>query len=171
MKSKISAFMDGELHPGESPEPFAALREHGEARDAWRTYHLISDAMRDTRLLSGGFSARVAAKLAEEPTVIAPSLAGQRPRPSVWALAAAASLAVVFVGGIAYVMQQGTDAPPEVAAVQPPQTPAKEVAQVAPPDTANDYLLAHQGYSPRITLQGMAPYVRMVSGEARAGKR
>jgi hypothetical protein len=32
-----------------------------------------------------------------------------------------------------------------------------------PPPRAADYLLAHQAYSPRVTLQGMAPYVRMVS--------
>ena len=31
---------------------------------------------------------------------------------------------------------------------------------------ANDYLLAHQGFSPRIYLQGMAPYVRTVSEQA-----
>jgi len=28
---------------------------------------------------------------------------------------------------------------------------------------ANDYLLAHQGFSPRVSLQGMAPYVRTVA--------
>ena len=31
------------------------------------------------------------------------------------------------------------------------------------PSSANDYLLAHQGFSPRVSLQGMAPYVRTVS--------
>jgi hypothetical protein len=31
------------------------------------------------------------------------------------------------------------------------------------PNAANDYLLAHQGFSPRLDLQGMAPYVRTVS--------
>jgi hypothetical protein len=31
------------------------------------------------------------------------------------------------------------------------------------PRAANDYLLAHQGFSPRVYLQGMAPYVRTVS--------
>jgi hypothetical protein len=28
---------------------------------------------------------------------------------------------------------------------------------------ANDYLLAHLGFSPRVSFQGMAPYVRNVS--------
>ncbi len=42
-----------------------------------------------------------------------------------------------------------------------------EIAKVAPPEAASDYVLAHQGYSPRISLQGMAPYVRTVSSDAR----
>jgi hypothetical protein len=31
------------------------------------------------------------------------------------------------------------------------------------PSATNDYLLAHQGFSPRVSLQGMAPYVRTVA--------
>ena len=173
MKSKISAFMDGELHPTESSEPFVALREHGEARDAWNTYHLISDAMRDTRLLSGSFSARVAAKLAEEPTVIAPRGSDRPAARTRWrALSAAASVAAVaLVGWFAFAPQQGAGPAPQVAQAPQPAAAVKEAAQVPPPETAGDYLLAHQGYSPRNSLQGMAPYVRMVSGEAGARRR
>jgi len=47
---------------------------------------------------------------------------------------------------------------------------APPAAQVPPPDSANDYLYAHQGYSPRNSLQGVAPYVRTVSGQTRPGK-
>ncbi len=36
------------------------------------------------------------------------------------------------------------------------------------PTAANDYLLAHQGFSPRISLQGIAPYVRTVSRSVRS---
>jgi len=38
------------------------------------------------------------------------------------------------------------------------------------PSATDDYLLAHQTYSPRIRLQG-APPVRTVSGKALEGKR
>jgi hypothetical protein len=48
---------------------------------------------------------------------------------------------------------------------------AAQTVQVSPPDSANDYLYAHQGYSPRNSLQGVAPYVRMVSSESRAAKQ
>jgi hypothetical protein len=40
-----------------------------------------------------------------------------------------------------------------------------QAVNVPLPSAANDYLLAHQGFSPRVSLQGMAPYVRTVSDE------
>jgi sigma-E factor negative regulatory protein RseA len=172
MKEKISELMDGELGRHASPGALDALKTEGEARDTWRSYHLIGDAMRDTRMLSAGFSARVAAKLAVEPTVMAPSRVVQRAeRPRWQLLSAAASLAAIaMVGWLAFVPQEdvvGAKAPP-------PGLPVKEAAlavQVTPPDSANDYLYAHQGYSPRNSLQGVAPYVRMVSGEAGSQKQ
>jgi sigma-E factor negative regulatory protein RseA len=169
MKSKISALIDGELAQEESGGVLDALRAEGEARDGWRCYHLIGDLMRDARLLSGDFSARVAERIEREPTVLAPAPARVRaPRSQAWTVALAASLAVAFVGASTLlILQQGADAPPPVAQKSPP----KEVAQVAPPDSADDYLLAHQGYSPRTSLQGVAPYVRTVSGETRAAGR
>jgi hypothetical protein len=73
---------------------------------------------------------------------------------------------VALVGWVAFGPQQQAGVP--VAQVAPQSVPVEtaQVRQVAPPDAANDYLLAHQGYSPRNSLQGVAPYVRMVSGEA-----
>ena len=94
MKSRISALMDGELARHEVDGTLDRLRAEGDARDTWRAYHLIGDSIRDTRMLSAGFAARVAAKLSKEPAVLAPPprrrQAAQAP---VWALAAAASLA------------------------------------------------------------------------------
>jgi len=173
MKSRISALMDGELERRQASGTIDALHLQGEARETWRSYHLIGDSMRDARLLSAGFAARVAAKLSQEPTVLAPSRRpAQAARAPFWALAAAASLAVAFVGGAAFLMmQQDTDSPPRLATVPVTGAAAKDLAQVLPPDAADDYLLAHQGYSPRNSLQGMAPYVRTVSGQARETRR
>jgi len=172
MREIISELMDGELARHASSGPLDALRGEGEARDAWRRYHLIGDAMRDTRLLSAGFSARVAAKLASEATVMAPvRMASTVQRPRLQLLSAAASLAAVaLVGWFALSPQQEV----MVAKAPPPNPPAREVAQavqVTPPDSANDYLYAHQGYSPRNSLQGLAPYVRMVSSDTGSQKR
>ena len=178
MKSKISALMDGELERDEAAAPLDALRTGGETGDAWRSYHLIGDVMRDTRLLSDGFAGRVAAKLAGEPTVMAPvRLAPAPARPRWQLLSAAASVAAVaMVSSVWFVLQDGAAPAPQVAQA-PALAPlaaqgqaAAPVAQVPPPDSANDYIYAHQGYSPRNSLQGVAPYVRMVSGETRPGK-
>jgi sigma-E factor negative regulatory protein RseA len=182
MKSRISALMDGELDPGAAAEPLAALASEGEARQAWRLYHLIGDALRDTRILSGEFSQRLAERLAQEPTVLAPSALPQSTdRAPAPVLAAAASLAAVaMVGWLAFSPQeppqpqvQVVSAPRPLAAAKPPATavPAKEAVQVPLPSQARDYLLAHQGYSPRNSLQGMAPYARMVAGESGAPPR
>jgi sigma-E factor negative regulatory protein RseA len=167
MKAKISALMDGELEWHESAGPLDALKSDDEARDAWGAYHLIGDAMRDTRMLSGGFSARVAARLAEEPIVMAPArLVRRLERPRWQLLSAAASLAAVaMVTSAWHLLQDGAAPAPQIAQVAP------AAAQVAPPESANDYIYAHQGYSPRNSLQGVAPYVRMVSSESRAAKQ
>jgi len=179
MKSKISALMDGELERHEAAALLDALRSEGEMRDAWRAYHLIGDVMHDTRLLSAGFSGRVAARLAGEPTVMAPARLAPAERPRWQLLSAAASVAAVaMVTSVWFVLQDGADPASQVAQVQKTaplaaQATAKAAAPAAlvpPPDSANDYLYAHQGYSPRNSLQGAAPYVRMVSGEARPAK-
>lgn len=184
MKSKISALMDGELERHEAAALLDALRTEGEMRNAWRTYHLIGDAMHDARTLSPGFAGRVAARLAAEPTVMAPARLAPAERPRWQLLSAAASVAAVaMVASVWFVLQDGTDsasqvaqshkaAPPAAAplATQATAQTSAPAALVPPPDSANDYLYAHQGYSPRNSLQGAAPYVRMVSGEARPAK-
>jgi len=173
MKERISELLDGELEPRESATSVDALLAEGEARDTWRNYHLIGDAMRDTRILSPGFSARVASRLAQEPTVLAPVRRAVAPQRQRWQfLSAAASVAAVaMVGWVAFAPQQaGTDVAQLTKGAPPGQVPAV-AAQVAPPATADEYLYAHQGQSPRNSLQGVAPYVRTVSGKAVAPKR
>ena len=155
MKENVSALMDGELEERAADSAIDALRGEGESLEAWRTYHLISDAMRDTRLLSAGFTARVAERLASEPTVLAPR---RRQAVQRFALAAAASVAGVgLVGWLAFAPQPQT----QPVAQAPAAAPA--MASIPLPSATNDYLLAHQGFSPRVSLQGMAPYVRTVA--------
>jgi len=198
MKSKISTFIDGELDANESKAVIEALERDDEARERWRIYHLISDALHDTALRAEGFSARFAERLAAEPTVLAPGrLPAERRRWTV--LSAAASLAAVaLVGWLALAPAPElrpesvpsiplASAPPAAVAVQPASTqplqPAARQAIVlqreAPPaqpmpmpaGTANDYLFAHQEFSPGMSLQGMAPYIRTVSGPVGEGQR
>ena len=172
MKDTISALMDGELDDKSAALAIEALRSEGEGLEAWRTYHVASDAMRDTRMLSEGFGARLAARLAAEPTVVAP---GRIPAQSRrwFALSAAASLAAVaLVGWLAFGTQPAGRLQPPVAQLVPAPAPAEPAspARVPLPSAASDYLLAHQGYSPRVWLQGMAPYARTVADQAEPRK-
>ncbi len=182
MKDRISQLMDGELDDRAAADAIQALSTEsragdGEARDTWRMYHLISDAMRDTPLLSAGFAARVAEKLAAEPTVLSPSRL--KPQPRTWfaipAAAAAGLAGVALVGWLAFAPQQpGGPAPAPVA--QAPQIPSPASSRTNPPivplpSSTPDYLLAHQGFSPRVSLQGMAPYARTVSDQVNEGRK
>ncbi len=174
MKSQISALMDGELPDDEIAGPLHAMREDPEALGTWRQYHLIGDALRDTGGLSRDFSARFSARLEREPTILAPSAAPKRPpeQKRQWvALSAAASLAAVsLVGWLALSPQQpGVSQTAQIAQAAKTVVPAPSESQNVPhPSETNDYLLAHQNYSPRSTLQGVAPYVRTVSDSTRS---
>jgi sigma-E factor negative regulatory protein RseA len=157
MKERISALMDGELEGRAAEEAFDLVRRDGDAAETWRIYHLVSDAIHGQRLLSAGFAERVAAELASEPALLSPgALPGRTPMQRFTLAAAASIAAVALVAWLAFAPQPQTAAP--VAQASPPAP-----AIVVLPHEANDYLLAHQGFSPRVTLQGMAPYVRTVA--------
>jgi hypothetical protein len=109
----------------------------------------------------------VAAALANEPTVLAPKRRTAA-EPRRWVALAAGVAAVSLVGWLGFAPQQS--ALPPVA--QAPKSPPEAKQQLVPlPSGTNDYLLAHQAFSPRMSLQGMAAYVRTVSGPAPEARR
>jgi sigma-E factor negative regulatory protein RseA len=178
MNERISELMDGELEGKAASGAIDALGRDGDALQTWRTYHLIGDAMRDTRLLSAGFVGRVSEKLAAEPTVFAPNRI--RPEPRRWvampAAAAASVAAVALVGWVAISPQGERPAPGPVAQKPSVQALIQPVVALQPqivplPSAMPDYLLAHQGFSPRLSLHGMAPYARTVSEQANEGRK
>jgi len=171
MKAKISAMMDGELEAHELGESLSAMASDREARASWRTYHLIGDALRGDAILSNDCALRVSQRLSQEPALIAPLpgpvRAPERPRWFVPSALAASLAAVAFVGWMALAPQRGI-APavaPATVAKAPQAQPAAVPPKVAVTSATQDYLFAHQAYSPRNSLQGMAPYVRTVSDE------
>ncbi len=159
MNEKLSAWIDGELGDQQSRQLPQQLTRDAQLRDNWDYYHLIGDALRGVQ--GPDLCARIRARLDAEPTVLAPHRRSKAERLRWVALSVAASIAAVaFVGWMALSgMQQDS--------VQIAATPPVEVKQVAVPagEAANDYLLAHQGFSPRVSFQGMAPYVRTVSDQ------
>ena len=169
MNERLSALMDGEHAPDELAGALEDLRAPGEALETWRTYHLISDALRDTPVTSPGFAERVNARILGEPTVLS---SARRPeaeaRPRWLPLYAAASIAAMsLVGWLAFVPQGPSPAELASAAPPPPAPAAQEPVRQPLTPAANDYLLAHQAYSPRNTFQGVAPYVRTVAERRR----
>jgi hypothetical protein len=87
--------------------------------------------------------------------------------------AVAASLAgVALVGWLAFAPQAQQQPGPVATATTPPAPRVDARPQRVPLPTATpDYLLAHQGFSPRLSLEGMAPYARTVSDQAVEGRR
>jgi sigma-E factor negative regulatory protein RseA len=161
MNDRISMLMDGEVDEKSAAQVIEALARDADAVRTWRSYHLIGDALRGSLPLSVGFTERLAQRLATEPTVVAPRrIRSESPRLFTLSAAAASLAAVAFVGWMAFAPQTLV-APAPVAQVQ---TPAESKPVLVPlPNAANDYLLAHQGFSPRVSLQGMAPYVLTVA--------
>jgi sigma-E factor negative regulatory protein RseA len=160
MNDRISALMDGEVDEKSAAQLIEALARDPEAIRTWRSYHLIGDAMRGGMLLSERFTERVAQRLAAEPTVLAPRrMRSESPRLFTMSALAASVAAVAFVGWMAFAPQPQL-APAPMAQVH---NAADKPVLVPLPSAANDYLLAHQGFSPRVSLQGMAPYVLTIA--------
>ncbi len=73
-REQISALADCELADSHIDVALAALRQTDQ-RDAWDVYHQIGDVMRSNEMavrLRPDFTARMAARLEAEPTIIAP---------------------------------------------------------------------------------------------------
>lgn len=151
MRERISALMDGELDDQAAGELIEAMARHGDALEAWRTYHLIGDALRESA-----------------PPVVVPRRLPTQPR--TWYALAAGVAAVALVGWLGLAPQQSTAPVAQAPVTAQPLARAKPTL-VPLPNGTNDYLLAHQGFSPRVSLQGMAAYVRTVSEQGREPRK
>jgi len=166
---KISAMMDGELDERQAREQLVRLKQDDELVGCWHTFHIIGDALRGEPVLSQGFNRRLTDRLNGEPTVLAPRRSAVK-RIATYALSAAASVsAVALVGWIAFVSNPfGPQAELAKAPASTPASPAAaaptQLASVPSDGTMNEYLIAHQGFSPSTSIQGVVPYIRTVSG-------
>jgi len=130
MKEKISALMDGDLALQDAEYLMTAIKAKGEAAEAWSTYHLIGDVLRDDSVMRSDLTRNIMREIAKQPAVLAPKASFTK-RPMVWSMAA--SLAgVLFVGWVVLHQQ-----------VQDGLAPV-EIAQNVP----SEYLLAHQSMAP-----------------------
>lgn len=171
---KISQWMDGELSGHETREQLARVKNDAELHHSWGLFHLIGDVMRGEHALSREFEQRVAARLASEPTVLAPR---QRvvSRFTTYALSAAASVSAVAL--VAWIALFNNPLAPQPDLAQAPTTPlpapapSEQLASVPSDGKMNEYLIAHQEFSPSTEIQGLAPYIRGVSSSRQAEGR
>lgn len=176
MNDRISRLMDGELDDVEFESCYAELKAK-DATGAWHTYHVIGDHLRGTGASPAGgtdFMARMSAALAAEPTVLAPSASKHRKtQPAALAWAVAATLAAVTVVGYTAfstmeVTPSGIAKAREAATLRAASVRAPTTNVAAANSVPNEYLLAHQEFSP-LALQAGAPYLRSASATVPAG--
>lgn len=158
MKHEISALMDGELFEDEAEILFGQLKRDPGAHRDWATYHMIGDVLRQPEYVHRDISVIVRERLQHEPTVLAPRSRALKQKARVFALSAAASL--LAVGVVAWMsLQISPEASPQMAMQQSNIRPVN--MQIQP--KSNDYLMAHQEFSPSNDMNGGASYVRTVT--------
>lgn len=158
MKQEMSALMDGELFEDEAEDLFGQVRRDAGAHKDWELYHLIGDVLRQPDHIHSDLSAKVRERMQDEPVVLAPRVRASKQKVRAFALSAAASL--VAVGVVSWMsLQISPEAAPQLAMQQDALRPASAQIQ----SKANDYLMAHQEFSPSADMNGGASYIRTVS--------
>lgn len=166
MKRQVSALIDGELEDHEIEPVLRGLGTHADLSACWDDYQCIGAVLRDDGDPGIDIASGVMARLAEEPTVLAPSArqrsAWQRP-----SLALAASLAgVTLVGMLALTPPAGRDAaviassPVSAAAAKAPSSPKSAITP-----RLQEYLVAHQAHAPAAGASRSIRTVAMAGGD------
>ena len=126
--------------------------------------------MRGDPLLRDDFMARFHTRMESEPTQLAPRMSWRKS--ANYALSAAASISAIAV--VLTLTLVDNPLRPQAPIAAAPRSDAPVLAQGEPArprqGKVNEYLMAHQEYSPSTALQGVAPYVRTVS-ETHDGNR
>ncbi len=158
MKNNISALMDGELFEDEAEALLQGLKRDSDTHHDWETYHLIGDVLRQPEYIHRDIAGRVRERMQNEPVVLAPRTRGMTQKVRNIALSAAAS--VMALGVVVWMSVQITpETNPQLAMQQSNMHPASLQSQ----SKSNDYLMAHQEFSPSNDMNGGTSYIRTVS--------
>ena len=163
IRQRISELMDSELDEGQARALLAELRRP-QSRAQWDLYHRIGDVLRCEPMAAEpgpGFSSRIAARLEQEPALLAPrrrTAGGLRRWSASLAAVAAASMGFLLAPPL-FQPLSGDEAPANLAASDhsadeaPGQTHAALMADAsgaaAQAETA-DYILLHQNANPSL---------------------
>ncbi len=158
MKQNISAFMDGELFEDEADNVLSRLKKNSELQQAWQEYHLIGDALRQPDYFANDFSARFHQRLETEPIVFAPRRRVMQKARYFAVSAAASMMALALVAWLS--MQVDQERTPQLALA--PQTLDIRPASFSNNNEINDYVMAHEEFSPTTDVHGVASYIHSV---------
>jgi len=195
----LSAMADGEVDSAAAARACAAWRDDAAARLAWQSYHLIGDVLRSEDLAlkqDASFLAALRARLAEEPTVLAPDPVAQAQQPSdtshqtrgrgarwSWMAPSAVAAGFVLVAGALMVTRQAPvqvdgGSATTVAGFErvPARAPGLDNALQATPYTSearllrdarlDRYLAAHQQFAGSTALGVPSGFLRNAVAEA-----
>lgn len=176
----LSSLIDNALEPEALRQGLEGLVGDEALRGAWTRYHLIGDALRGepVRVEYQAIAARVAARLREEPTLLAPprrsaSRARRVGAAVVYALAASAALIAVLA---LPPMLEDRSTPGVQLAAQPPAPAVRSFSEApirwsegrpALEQKLTRYLVNHQEYAPASGMKGVLPYATLVGYEGR----
>jgi sigma-E factor negative regulatory protein RseA len=172
MNENLSALMDGELDRDEALAVIKSLGQNAEQRAEWDCYHLIGDSLRGETAMANvkrrASAEAIFARLAEEPTILAPQAIAKRAHPAKAgvsgktrvALAMAASVVTISaIGVVAYQQRAGLSSAPSAQIAQSQSLPGvvpvsvnssvanASVANGGSPVQVNDYLVVHRQFA------------------------
>ena len=176
---KLSAFMDGETELTRSE--LDELSSSEELKACWSRYHVIRETMtqRVNMQVTDDWYDKLNAQLENEPVVLAPanikSSPGQKVFKQVAGFAVAATVAAIAIVSLQNNQIDPTNSSPELAQVEPAVTVTQPNQAIARVSTNNKrlskeeaskligYIVNHTEYSVAGKMQGMLPYMRIVS--------
>jgi sigma-E factor negative regulatory protein RseA len=170
MKEKISALLDAEATGAERREVLRALAAERDLRQIWERYHLVGAVLRNevSMTVTPRFADRVAVRIAQEATIIAPRWLARSVAKGAMGLALAASVAAIAV----FSLDMGPAPAPGESAVawtpdnQGPQDDflRAEMTPIPQPEWDNKLnvlLVEHNAFSPASGMNGMMSSVRL----------
>lgn len=161
MKERISTLMDGELFEDEAEALLGKIKQHGSAQQEWQTYHLIGDILRQPDHISRDISSALRERLRNEPTVLSPHSRMSKKLRYLAMTAVASLMAVALVVWVS--VKVAPESAPQMALVQPPA--GIEQSSNSANKGMDDYLMAHQEFSPSANVEGAAAYIHTVSAK------
>lgn len=159
MQEKMSALLDGELDSEQLESILEAIDRDNELQEQWNLYHLIGDVMREAAPAHVSITKQVAARLENEPVLVATELQivpGHKVREAAnkaWYSIAASLAGIAFVGWVAWQsFAPATTSPGQISASLAQQMQAGPKAKpVAYESRVNDYWVAHRELSGHMT--------------------